>query len=59
MANSKVYCVAEIKYAQIIGTRGPRDQYTIHRVGGGSLDGLMKILEGQKIKSHIVNIRKH
>jgi hypothetical protein len=28
-------------------TRGPRDQYTIHRVGGGrSPNGLVKFLEG-------------
>ena len=31
-------------------TRGPQDQYTAHRVGGGgSFDGLMKNLEGQKM----------
>ena len=35
--------------------KGPQDQYTIHEVGGGSFDGLMKFLEGQKVKSHTVN----
>ena len=30
--------------------RGTQDQYPAHRVeGGGSLEGLMKFLEGQKI----------
>ena len=38
-------------FRQYPSARGTQDQYPAHRVrgGGGSLEGLMKFLEGQKI----------
>jgi hypothetical protein len=37
-----------MEYSLKFWKRGPWYQYIIHRVGGGSPDGLMKFLEGQK-----------
>jgi hypothetical protein len=41
----------------LLKSRGPRDQYTVHRVRGvgGVREGLMKFLEGQKNKFHAVD----
>jgi hypothetical protein len=51
-----ICCLVVTGCNQLAYPRCSRDQYNIHRVARGSLDGLMKILEGQKIKLHAVNL---